>query len=61
MEKLFDKFNVFDIFTMLIPGLITTTLLGISVSGVLGDNWDKLSGEKYFAFVLISYFIGIMK
>ena len=60
MEKLFDKFNVFDIFTMLIPGLIIATLLGISLSEELSVYWGKAGGEKYFVFVAISYFIGIV-
>ena len=30
MDKLLERFNLFDVFTMLIPGVIITTLAWIS-------------------------------
>lgn len=32
MDGIIEKFNIFDLFTMLIPGVIISILFGISLS-----------------------------
>lgn len=59
MENLLEKFNMFDLFTMLIPGVIISTLLCISLSLKFYKQWINLGNEKYIAFFVISYLLGI--
>ena len=59
MENLLEKFNVFDLFTMLIPGIIISTLLYISLSFKYYDQWKDYGKEKYIIFFVISYLFGI--
>lgn len=59
MEYLFEKFNIFDLFTMLIPGVIISSLSCISLSFVFYEQWINLGNEKYIIFFVISYLIGI--
>ena len=51
MENLLEKFNMFDLFTMLIPGVIISTLLCISLSLKFYKQWINLGNEKYIAFL----------
>lgn len=60
MEKFVEKFNMFDIFTMLIPGLINLSLFGISLSFEYYDIWKNYGNEKYVLFFVAAYFYGII-
>lgn len=59
MEKFIEKFNIFDLFTMLIPGIIISCLFGISLYSHYADCWNSLGGEKYFLFFVFSYICGL--
>lgn len=59
MEKFLEKFNIFDLFTMLIPGIIVLLLICISLSFQFYSFWFAIGGEKYIIFFLFSYLIGI--
>ena len=60
MENLLEKFNIFDLFTMLIPGVIISTLLCISLSFKFYSQWINGGNEKYIVFFVISYLLGIV-
>lgn len=60
MDKMVEKFNIFDIFTMLIPGIGITSLFCISLSFQYYDLWLKIGNEKYIIFVIFSYFCGVI-
>ena len=60
MEKFIEKFNIFDIFTMLGPGLIISCLYGVSLSFQYYDIWKNYGNEKYVIFFVFSYFLGII-
>lgn len=60
MENLLEKFNIFDLFTMLIPGVIISTLLCISLSFKFYSQWINWGNEKYIVFFVISYLLGIV-
>ena len=60
MEKFLEKFNIFDIFTMLVPGIIISCLLGVSLSFEYYNSWEKWGNEKYFIFFVFSYICGIL-
>lgn len=60
MENLLEKFNIFDLFTMLIPGVIISTLLCISLSFKFYSQWINWENEKYIVFFVISYLLGIV-
>lgn len=59
VEYLFEKFNIFDLFTMLIPGVIILTLSCTSLSFAFYEQWANLGNEKYIIFFAVSYLIGI--
>ena len=60
MENLLKKFNIFDLFIMLIPGVIILTLSCISLSFEYYDRWTNWEKEKYVIFFVISYLLGIV-
>ena len=60
MEKIVDKFNIFDIFTMLLPGIVISSLFGISLSFKYYYIWENLGNEKYVLFFTISYVFGLI-
>lgn len=60
MDGFIEKFNIFDLFTMLIPGVIICTLLGISLSSKYYYTWNNCGIEKYTIFFILSYFCGII-
>lgn len=60
MEKFVDKFNIFDIFAMLIPGIIISSLFGITLSFKYYNIWKSLGNEKYFLFFAFSYMCGVI-
>lgn len=60
MEKFIEKFNIFDIFTMLGPGLIISCLYGVSLSFQYYDIWKNYGNGKYVIFFVFSYFLGII-
>ena len=60
MEKFIEKFNIFDIFTMLIPGLITSCLYGVSLSFRYYHIWKGYGNGKYVLFFAFSYFLGVI-
>lgn len=60
MDSFVEKFNIFDLFSMLIPGIITSTLIGISLSFKYYELWINLNTEKYIVFFIFSYFCGIV-
>ena len=59
MEKFIEKFNIFDIFTMLVPGLIISCLYCVSLSFQYYDIWKNYGNGKYVFFVF-SYFLGLI-
>lgn len=60
MESFVEKFNLFDLFTMLIPGIINLTLFGVTLSFGFYNTWEGWGSEKYVVFFIISYFVGII-
>ncbi len=60
MDKFAEKFNTFDIFTMLIPGICISSLFCISLSFNYYSLWIKMGNEKYLIFIIFSYFCGII-
>lgn len=60
VENLFEKFNMFDMFTMLIPGVIISTLSCTSLSFEFYNQWVDWGNEKYIIFFVISYLLGII-
>lgn len=60
MEKFIEKFNIFDIFTMLLPGIAISCLYAISLSYKLYDIWKNCGGEKYLIFFIFAYIIGLI-
>lgn len=60
MDKFVEKFNVFDIFTTLLPGAIISCLYGVSLSFEYYDTWEKFSNEKYVIFFIFAYVVGII-
>ena len=60
MEKFVEKFNVFDLFTTLIPGIIIMSLFGISLSFQWYEKWETYGNEKYVIFFVFSYFCGVL-
>ena len=60
MEKLLERFNLFDVFTMLIPGVIITTLAWISLSEPMAYYFADVGNEKYLFFIVIGYFVGVI-
>lgn len=59
MSKFIDKFNIFDLFTMLIPGIVFLCSIGIALSSQYYQYWDEWSNEKYVLFFVFSYIFGI--
>ena len=60
MDKLLERFNLFDVFTMLIPGVIITTLAWISLSEPMAYYFADVGNEKYLFFIVIGYFVGVI-
>lgn len=60
MDSFVEKFNIFDLFTMLIPGIIICTLFGISLSFKYYNLWLNLGSEKYVIFFIFSYLCGVI-
>lgn len=60
MEKFVEKFNIFDIFTMLLPGIVISSLFGISLSFKYYEEWENWGNEKYILFFIISYACGLI-
>ena len=60
MDSFVEKFNIFDLFTMLIPGIIISTLFGISLSFKYYNLWENLGNEKYAIFFIFSYMCGVI-
>lgn len=59
MEEFFEKFNIFDIFVTLLPGIVISSLVGISLSFEYYDMWENMGDEKYLLFFIISYIVGL--
>lgn len=55
-----EKFNTFDIFAMLIPGVGITILFSISLSFKYDNIWSMMGNQKYLVFFIFSYFCGIL-
>ena len=60
MNSFVEKFNIFDLFTMLIPGIIISTLFCISLSYKYYYLWEALGNEKYVVFFIFSYLCGVI-
>lgn len=60
MDKLLERFNLFDVFTMLIPGVIITTLAWISLAEPMAYYFADVGNEKYLFFIVIGYFVGVI-
>ena len=53
------KFNIFDFFTILVPGVIISILFCISLSYKYYETWNTFGSEKYTVFIIISYLCGV--
>lgn len=60
MDKFVDKFNIYDLFSMLIPGIGITTSLGITLSFKYYELWKNYGTSKYVVFFIFSYFCGVI-
>lgn len=60
MDKIVERFNIFDTFTMLIPGIGITSLFYISLSFEYDFLWLNMGNEKYLFYLIFSYFCGII-
>lgn len=60
MDNFVEKFNMFDIFTTLIPGIIISALFGISLYPKYDSLWLSLGNEKYVGFFIFSYLCGVI-
>ncbi len=60
MDKIADKFNIFDIFSMLIPGIGISSLFCVSLSFKYYNIWQNMGNEKYIIFLFFSYFCGVI-
>ncbi len=60
MDSFMEKFNIFDLFTMLIPGIIISTLFSTSLSFQYYNLWKTFGNEKYALFFIISYLCGVI-
>ena len=60
MDSFMEKFNIFDLFTMLIPGIIISTLFSTSLSFQYYNLWKTFGNEKYAWFFIISYLCGVI-
>ena len=60
MENFIEKFNIFDLFTMLIPGIVISSLFGVSLSFQYYSLWSGFGNEKYILFFVFSYFCGLI-
>lgn len=59
MEKFLEKFNIFDLFTLLIPGIIISILYVISLAFEYCSIWAGWGSEKYVGFFALSFFTGV--
>lgn len=60
MDKFAEKFNIFDVFTTLIPGIGISSLFCISLLFKYYNLWIKMGNEKYLILIVFSYFCGII-
>lgn len=60
MDKIFDKFNMFDVFTTLIPGSIILMLWCFISSNGNMLIFGEIFGMKYLSFAIASYFLGLV-
>ena len=60
MDSFVERFDIFDLFTTLIPGIIISTLFGISLSFKYYNLWVSLNNEKYIIFFIFSYLCGVI-
>lgn len=60
MNSFVEKFNIFDLFTTLIPGIIISAFWGISLYIQYETLWFSLGNEKYVAFFILSYLCGVI-
>lgn len=60
MNSFVEKFNLFDLFTTLIPGIIISALFGISLHFKFNGLWLSLGNEKYAIFFIFSYLCGVI-
>lgn len=61
MNDFLKKFNIFDVFSMLIPGLIITTMFVISVPReAMHEIKNFLPQGNYLLFFVLSYLVGLL-
>ena len=61
MNDFLKKFNIFDVFSMLIPGLIMTTMFVISVpKEAMLEIKNFLPQGDYLLFFVLSYLVGLL-
>lgn len=60
MSDFMEKFNIFDIFTMLIPGVVFWCSIGVVLSLNECEWWKRLGNQRYVYFLVASYVIGIV-
>ena len=58
MSDLVKSFNVFDIFTNLVPGMMCLTLFAILLPVDVLNKWNELPNEKYTVFIIMCYSYG---
>lgn len=58
--KKFNIFDIFDIFTMINPGVIISTLLCILLSFKYYNIWLECGNEKYGIFFIFIYLLGVV-
>lgn len=59
MDKIVEKLNIFDMFTMLLPGVFSLSLICISLADRYFDVWKSIGNEKYILFIVIAYIYGV--
>lgn len=60
MDKFVEKFNIFDLFTMLIPGIAISSLFGVSLSFKYYSVWQSYGNGKYVLFFVLAYIFGLL-
>ena len=59
MEKFVEKFNIFDLFTMLMPGIASLCALSGVMVFKYYEIWKRADSEKYIVFFVLTYVYGL--
>ncbi len=60
INEVIGKFNIFDIFSMLIPGCVTTCLIYISLYPLKLDLFANIDADEYILAIVFSYVLGLI-